>query len=279
MLQFTYFPRAVEEFVQSLAGRPGMNLCAAWVLGTNIAFDDAGLDAAIAQLRSAVAAYHAAIANATTPPSVGTPAPAGPEPAAEFAPRDLAAALVSEAALMTHLTANESYYRYAMWQALPPAGQAARLASLPDLIGLVENEVVGAVGDKLAVVFRLAADPRARVWFQGNVLDNPGLQEETAPLTVVLPTPGVVLETRLGQCDACEDFIVQHRTLELQQQTAQLVAAQQRAEQAKLETQRYQARLTQKQPMLDDPTPNHHLGGVRVILDGNTVVPPRPAQP
>jgi hypothetical protein len=276
VLQFTYFPRAVE-FVGSLASRPGMNLCAAWVLGTNIAFDDGGLDASITQLRSAVAAYRAAVATANTPPSGGTPAPAGPEAAPEFPPRDVAAALVSEAALMTHLTANESYYRYAMWQALPPGGQAARLASLPDLVGLVENEVVGAAGDKLAVVFRLTADPAARAWFQGNVLDNPGLLEEAEPLTVALPTPGVVLETRLGQCDGCEDFIVQHRALELQQQTAELVAAQQRAEQEKLETQRYQARLTQHPPILDDPTPNDHLGGVRVILDGDKVVTPRSA--
>jgi len=83
----------------------------------------------------------------------------------------------------------------------------------------------------------------------------------------------VTLESRLGQCDACEQFIVQHRALDLQQKSAEVVAAQQRAEQEKLETQRYQARLSQKQPLLEDPDQN--LSGIRVILEGQPkVVPP-----
>lgn len=271
VLAVTYYAKAVE-FIGSLAGRPGMNLCAAWVLATNIAFDDAELDAAIGQLRSAFAAYRAAVAAVNTPPPSSTPVP--PEPAPEFAPRDLSAALVSEAALLTHLTTNESYYRFALWQALSPAGRAARLESLPDLMGLVENEVLGLVGDKLAVVFRVAANPDVRFWFEGNILNNPGFQQDVPqPFTVVLPTPGVALETRLGQCDACEEFIVQHRALDLQQKTAEVVAAQQRAEQEKLETQRYQARLSQKQPLLEDP--NQNLNGLRVILEGEPkLVPP-----
>jgi hypothetical protein len=274
VLTVTYYAKAVE-FIGSLGSRPGMNICAGWVLATNVAFDDAGLDAAIGQLRSAVAAYRAAVATAITPPPSGTPATPPPAPPApEFAPRDLSAALVSEAALLTHLTANESYYRFALWQALSPAGRAARLESLPDLMGLVENEVLGLVGDKLAVAFRVAADPNVRSWFEGNVLNNPGFQQDVAqPFTVVLPTPGVTLESRLGQCDACEQFIVQHRALDLQQKSAEVVAAQQRAEQEKLETQRYQARLSQKQPLLEDPDQN--LSGIRVILEGQPkVVPP-----
>src|SRR5437764_9047930 len=59
VLELTYFSRALE-FIAALAGRPGMNLCAAWVLSSNIALDDAGLDAAIGELRGALAAYHAA---------------------------------------------------------------------------------------------------------------------------------------------------------------------------------------------------------------------------
>jgi len=272
----TYFAKAAE-FVASLASRPGMNLCAAWVLGTNIAFDDAGLDSAIGQLRNALAVYRAAVASATAPPPAGTPAePTAPEPAPEFPPRDLAAALVSEAALFTHLTANESYYRFALWQALSPAGQYARLASLPDLVGLVDNEVVGIVGDKLAVVFRLSANAEARSWFEGNVLNNADLKRDVPqPFNVVLPTAGIALETRLGQCDGCEDFIVQHRALDLQQKAAEVLAAQQRAEQEKLETQRYQARLTSKQPLLEPPSPNEHVSAIRLIVEGDAkVVPP-----
>ena len=274
LLQIIYFGKALE-FVASLAGRPNMNPCAGFVLITNIAFDDAGLDPAIGQLRGAVAAWRAALA-APPPPSedAGDEEPA-PAAAPEFPTRDVARALVDEAALLTHLDANASYYRYALWQALSPGDRAHLLNGVPNLPQFVDNEVLGFVGDKMALPFRLSADSAAREWFEGNVLNNPGLQQDTPqPFTVTLPTPAVTLETRLGQCDACEDFITQHRVLDLQHKTAEVALAQQRAEQQKLETQRYQARLDQKQPMLDSPDPEQ--GALRVIIEGDQKVVPPP---
>ena len=122
------------------------------------------------------------------------------------------------------------------------------------------------MGSKIALRFRLAADADALEWFQGNVLDNPGLQEPPQPFPVTLQTPGVMTEPRLGQCDACEEFIMKHRELDVQRMTHEIVAAQQRAEMEKFEAQRYQMRLAQKPPMLEDPDLNRETGAIRVIL-------------
>jgi hypothetical protein len=238
------------------------------VLITNIAFNDAGLDGTVSQLRSAVAAYRAAVDAVRNPPAQQPPGDAQAQaPAPEFPPQDLAKALVDEAALMAHIDGNAAYYRFAIWQALAPSDRATLLAGQGNLMSFLEPEVLGYSGTKIALPFRLGADAEVAEWFEGNVRDNPGLKEAPEPFAITLQTPGVMTETRLGQCDACEDFILQSRNLDLQQKAAEVLAAQQRAEQEKLETQRYQMRLAQKQPLLEDPDPNQGQSPVRVVID------------
>lgn len=272
LLGLTFYGKAAE-FAGTLIALGCWNL---WVMLTSIAFDDAGLDGAIAQLRAAVAAYRAAVEAARQPPAQGSPAET-PAPAPEFPPRDLARALVDEAALIAHINGNAAYYRFALWEALAPNDRLTLLAGQGDLMSFLDPEVLGYVGTKIALPFRLKTDADVAEWFRGNVLDNDGLKELPQPFTVTLQTPGVMAETRLGQCDACEDFIVQHRDLDLQQKTAEVAAARQRAEQEKSEAQRYQMRLTQKQPLLEDPDANRDASAIRVILQQEK--PSTPSEP
>ena len=247
-----------------------------WVMSTNIGFDDAGLNSTLTRLRAAVAAYHAAIEAAQNPPPGNQPVEADTSPP-EFPPKDLASALVDEAALLAHVHDNAAYYQYVIWQALDPSDRTTALAGQGALLSFLGDEVLGHVSTKIALPFRLGSNPDVAAWFQGNVLDNDGLKETPQPFAITLPTPGVMTETRLGQCNGCEEFIGRHRELDLQQKTAEVALAQYRAELEKSEAQRYQMRLAQKPPVLEDPDTSRDIGAIRIILQDDK--PKTPAEP
>ncbi len=108
--------------------------------------------------------------------------------------------------------------------------------------------------------------PAARKLLDDLIITNTALNDLQREVLVTMPTPAVTLEPRLGMCDACEDFIQQHRELDLDVQRAELGQAQQRVEQEKLETERYRRRLDAKSALLDDPDPADR-GAIRVILE------------
>lgn len=71
---------------------------------------------------------------------------------------------------------------------------------------------------------------------------------------VTLPTHGTVLESRLGECDACEPFIQQHRQFDLALKAEEVKQAGERTRQEQAESQRLEVRLNQAPPLLDkDP--------------------------
>ena len=71
---------------------------------------------------------------------------------------------------------------------------------------------------------------------------------------VTLPTHGTVLESRLGECDACEPFIQQHRQFDLGLKAEEVEQASERTRQERAESQRLEVRLNQAPPLLDkDP--------------------------
>lgn len=262
-LQVRFFVKAAE-IVGTLFAAGCWNIP---LMTLNIAFDDAGLDSAIAQLRNAVDAYKAVLP--AGPPANGAAPPAAEQAAAivpAFPPRELAEALVDEYALLQHLAINEAYYRGVMWQALSESDRYLMLEGLRGLMPLVENDAIGFVGNQLALPVRTQSHPNLQAWFEGNVLENAELRQAPAPIRVTVPTPGVTLETRLGQCGACENFIETHRTLDLQQKTAEVSVAEQRVAQEELETERYQARLNQTAPLLDDPDPYGDQDAIRLAV-------------
>jgi hypothetical protein len=178
---------------------------------------------------------------------------------------DLARAMDDEQALIDHITVNQSYYQYVIWEAIDPNARYAYLSGLGNLVGWVDNEVLGFVDSKAALPLRLDNHPEVNYWFEGNVLENKQeLFEPSESYTVTLPTPGVTLEPRLGQCDGCEEFITESRMLDLRRTAAEAKSARERAQQEELETQRYEKRLDKDPPLLDDPDPNENRAAIRV---------------
>ncbi|MEO7863532.1 MAG: hypothetical protein ABIU05_24465, partial [Nitrospirales bacterium] len=78
--------------------------------------------------------------------------------------------------------------------------------------------------------------------------------------TLLVPSPGMTIDSRLGQCSACEDYIEQTRKIDLETREAQL-------RQAKAEAERFERRLSIVPPHLDNP--KHDLPSIRVHLDKN----------
>jgi hypothetical protein len=66
--------------------------------------------------------------------------------------------------------------------------------------------------------------------------------------TILLPTPGMTTDARLGHCSAGEDFIEESRELDLDLRREQV-------RQAKAEADRLERRLVVEPPELDDPKP------------------------
>jgi hypothetical protein len=152
-------------------------------------------------------------------------------------------------ALMAHLREHWSYYRFALFQALPPSEQLDRLivgSSYVLRAGMFEPRVVSAHGDQLAVPLNTANYPGLEAF----LLNMLGDVRETEPSTstVLLPTPGMSIESRLGRCTGCEDYIEQTRSIELRRLSAI-------ADQAEHEAARLRARLEATPPRLDRTEP------------------------
>lgn len=244
-----------------------------------IGFDDAGLGAAIGQARTELRLWRNAVSaqivtTSAQPNQSITTAPeakkeveevaetAEPDP---FPLQSVAQWKVDEQALLMHMRNNISHYRRAIWEKMDPADRLNMLQLYGPLPNFVDNEVLGFVGDKVAVPFR--------TWVVG------GLREVMAEVVerlkqvvpeqareVNIPTNGLHMESRLGTCDTCEEFIMKHRELDLQQKAAEVKAAEERAKQETLETERYQKRLQKKPPELDDPDPNQGQGEIRLLV-------------
>ena len=163
-------------------------------------------------------------------------------------------------ALMAHLSEHWSYYRFALFQALPPSEQLDRLITGSSNVlraGMFEPRVVSAHGDQLAIPLNTSNYPGLEAF----LLNMLGDVKETEPSTstVLLPTPGMSIESRLGRCTGCEDYIERTRAIELRRLSAV-------ADQAEHEAARLKARLDSRPPVLDSEATRHEA--VRVELNG-----------
>jgi hypothetical protein len=165
----------------------------------------------------------------------------------KFPLEQIARARERAAALRGHLGEHWSYYRYVLFQALPPGEQLERLLVSSSGVlraGMFEPRVVSVHGDQLAVPINTANYPGLEA-FLANMLSEVR-QTEPGDSTVLLPTPGMSIESRLGRCSGCEEFIEKSRTIELRRLTAE-------ARLRELEADRYAARLDKAPPELGDP--------------------------
>jgi len=228
--------------------------------------NDNGLGGSLANANAALAAYQAATtpASGTSTSSNGSAAPKQDE----YSAKDLAEASIAEDQLLCHVREDESYYRGEIWRHVSADDQLRFLQHLGSIDQIVDNQVLGFVGENAAMpvlIDRKDLSP-LNAWFETVVSGDDANPPE--PLELVLPTPGVETQTRLGDCDACEHFILEHRRLDLEQKVAEVAAARAHAGQEASEAERYKKRLAQTPPNLDAPSPCcEGQTSLRVVLD------------
>jgi hypothetical protein len=227
--------------------------------------DDGGIPGALTQLRTTFGAWEAKESEgAGLQAAAAVVAQATAEQAAttladrlemKFGVEIVGAAMERSQALQAHLNQHREYYRYVLFQAMPPSEQLQRLMDIaPQLrVGMFEPHVVASDGPNLAIPLSPLAETTLM-----KVVTNLGTElEEAAEAagaagdrietdSVILPTPGVSVESWLGSCSGCEEHIEKLRTAEARATVAQ-------ARLAELEGDRRKARVDAKD--LSDPDP------------------------
>ena len=236
-------------------------------------WDDEGLIGALDYAAAAVAdlrpALTAQIAGESTLPGVPTPDDDGADSIAasteptiddiiddRFGLENIAAARVELDRLLCHIEENWNYYLGVSYTAKGLQGWLEVLDGCPQIRPYVEPRLLG-IRDGYAI-FPLT-NRASQMWKIDDVREIVGRVSEAVrddePLKVILPTHGTVLESRLGECDACEGFIRDHRTEDVNLKKQEVALATAKARQADAEADRYEARLNAAPPMLDDPDP------------------------
>jgi len=183
----------------------------------------------------------------------------------KFPLEQVAAARERWTALKAHLEEHRNYYCFALFQALPPGEQLERLTQGSGQVlrpGMFEPRVVSMNGDKLAVPLNMAAAQGLDAFLENLIAGIGQLAPTTS--TVLLPTPGLSIESRLGRCSACEDYLEARRSVELRQLQATAL-------QAEREAERMGVRLAQNPPVLSDP--QETLSPVSIRLERVDQVP------
>jgi hypothetical protein len=186
----------------------------------------------------------------------------------KFGAEMVGAAIERRQALLAHLNAHVDYYRFVLFQAMPPSEQLQQLmATAPQLrVGMFEPHVVSCDGPNLAVPLTPLAETTISKVVK-NLSDRMkqateaalGTEDRMATDRTILTTPGVSVESWVGACGGCEAQIEKLRGLELRREEAA-------ARQQELEADRFAARLTAK--LYDDPSPDPPLP-VEVRVDQN----------
>ncbi len=118
-----------------------------------------------------------------------------------------------QTALLTHLDDHKDYYHYVLFQALPPGEQLKLLTSnAAELrVGFFEPRVVAYNGSQLAIPLTPTGQNELAKFVkdaQETLAKAAEEAQETAnkmvPEEVIIPTAGLVVETSLGKCSACE---------------------------------------------------------------------------
>lgn len=159
-----------------------------------------------------------------------------------YSDKEIAEALVMEKALIGHITNHESYYRQAIWRSFSIQDQLRLLSLLGKVADFVEPEVLGFVGDKVVMPYRIDHDAKLEKWLETQ--KQQALDEEVKTDTLTLPTKGFVMESRLGQCESLEEYLLAHRQLDVEMTKAQ-------SEMLVYESRRREMRLNADPPLLD----------------------------
>jgi hypothetical protein len=241
--------------------------------------DDAGLAAKCDRLREAWRDYQAKEAEgdaiqegaqlAQTAQSSQTAANYLDKLEMKFGLETIANARERVEALLGHLNDHLDYYRYVLFQSLPPGEQLRRLMDVaPQLrVGMFEPHVVAMNGPLLAVPLTPLGETKLAktLTMLKDILKTASdeaseAEEAMSDNQVILPTPGVSVESWLGRCSGCEEHLEKLREAEVRRAVAG-------AESAEHEAARLSARL--KASQLDDPV-GDKTPLFRVRVDNNS---------
>ncbi|MFF4364367.1 hypothetical protein [Streptomyces sp. NPDC001604] len=195
----------------------------------------------------------------------------------------IAEAVVLEQQLLAHLSANESHYRQAVWSALDAGDRYNLLSARGDrLLEFVENDILGFVGRKALLPFRLEAAPDIARWFTNEVVFSDTFVPAKRQQIETVPTNGLHVQPRLGPCDTGESFVMDLRAAEVRARRADAAAAEHRAALEAQEVRRRKLRLDRTPPDLGDPV--ERQGPVRLDIathdaDGGAAEPPAEPTP
>ena len=171
-----------------------------------------------------------------------------------------------QAALLQHLADHKDYYRYVLFQALPPGEQLKLLTTNAAQLrmGYFEPRVVAYSGDALAIPLTPTGQNQLTDFVDdltttlGQAADEAQVAaDQMVPEDVIIPTAGVVVETSLGRCCACEP----HRR---KMHRAEERRAKALAKQAEAEADRRHQRLETQPPDLGEFTSPD--GGARLTV-------------
>jgi hypothetical protein len=159
---------------------------------------------------------------------------------------ELASAREREEALRDHLKAHADHYSFALFQGLSPAEQSRYIEDSGLEVGTFEPRVLAISGPQLAVPLAPPPEGELRTFIEGlrDSFTNAFAGTADDPEFFIFPTPGMTINSRLGKCTACEDFIEDSREIELRRLAAV-------ADSAEHEASRRAARI--KANELDDP--------------------------
>jgi hypothetical protein len=159
-----------------------------------------------------------------------------------------------QAALLTHLEDHKDYYHYVLFQALPPGEQLKLLTTnAAELrVGYFEPRVVAYNGSQLAIPLTPTGQNElakfvkdAQQTLAKAAKEAQEAADKMVPDEVILPTAGLVVETSMGKCTACEPHREQMYALKARGATAL-------ARQAEAEATRREKLLAAQPPNLGD---------------------------
>ena len=193
----------------------------------------------------------------------------------DYSNKEIAEALEAVQSLSKHLNRYRNYYRTCILTLMPfPDAFQNRLSMLP----MVERRVLGFDNNDVALPIKAGLDPRTEALFRELVLENKELTSTRTQQAVSLPTSGVHVEARLGECCACEDYIDDLRMLDLHAKEADIDLKHAMIAQQEIENKRRQARLTAND--LDDPVAHPPVLRVETVTVATPGPPPAiPATP
>ena len=141
----------------------------------------------------------------------------------KYGAEEIGSAYERREALLTHLNMHTDFYRFVLFQGMPPSEQLQRIIELaPQLkVGTFEPHVVASDGPNLAIPLTPIAETTIAKVVKNLTARMKQAADEAlvaegriATDHVILATPGVSVESWLGECSGCEEHVEQIRSAE-----------------------------------------------------------------